>query len=111
MAAQITELEAEWLALERESEDLELQVQETIKENEEIREKQIAEHKKWVSVLTQIFLCLLDTNLIFLNIEGRSEIEAARVQKWDRPDPFYSALNLIILGVEIVWEIILSAAQ
>jgi len=49
MVAKIEQLEKEWQALEREGEDLEHQVNETIKENEEIREKQITAHKEWVS--------------------------------------------------------------
>ncbi|CAI2372284.1 unnamed protein product [Moneuplotes crassus] len=43
----IAQLEHECLSLERESEDLELQVEETIKKHEEIREKETSEHKKW----------------------------------------------------------------
>ncbi|CAI2378516.1 unnamed protein product [Moneuplotes crassus] len=47
MADRIRQLEDECLALERESEDLEIQVEETVKIHEEIREKETSSHKKW----------------------------------------------------------------
>lgn len=50
MVDKIAQLEDECLALEREGEDLEIQVEETIKKHEEIREKEIAAHQKWVCI-------------------------------------------------------------
>ena len=65
MVAKIKELEAEWIALEREGEDLELQVEETIKEHEEVREKKIKSHQEWVSQLhINIFIRKNDSYLI-----------------------------------------------
>lgn len=51
MITKIRDLENECIALEREGEDLERKVEETMKQNEAERERDNRQHQEWVSVL------------------------------------------------------------
>ena len=95
MVSKIQQLEDEWLSLEREGEDLEHQVEETIKKNEKEREKQLEKHQTWVSATQIMNFSLYFTYLqcaYILDLEGRSETQTAGIQKWDRSNTFHSSL-------------------
>lgn len=51
MITKIRDLENECIALEREGEDLERKVEETMKQNEAERERDNRQHQEWVSLL------------------------------------------------------------